>query len=368
MSTRKIRVGVLFGGRSAEHEVSLMSARAVLAAIDRDRYEVVPIGVTRDGRWVLLQDPQLSREHPVALADGTEITLLPTPVDPGPRTLTAGSGKLPPLDVIFPLIHGTFGEDGTVQGLFELADIPYVGAGVLGSAVGMDKAAMKALLVQAGLPVAPYRVVLRRRWQQDPDAVRAECEALGYPLFVKPANLGSSVGISKVHGPDEFAPALDEAARYDRKLVVEQGIEDAHEVEVSVLGNDEPQASVPGEIVPCNEFYDYAAKYLAGTSELIIPAPLPEAVIARLQDHAVRAFHALDCAGLARVDFLVRRADHAPFILEANTLPGFTPISMYPKLWAASGLPYDRLIDRLIQLALERHRERQSIQTAYLPQ
>lgn len=368
MTECKIQVGILFGGRSAEHEVSLLSARAVMQAIDRDRFDVIPIGVTRDGQWVQLVDPQLSMEKPVLSSDGAAVTLLPSPVEHALRPLDPASGDLPALDVIFPLIHGTFGEDGTVQGLFELAGIPYVGAGVLGSAVGMDKAVMKALFAQAGLPVAPWKVVLRKRWREESAAVQAECEReLGYPLFVKPANLGSSVGISKVHDASEFAAALDTAAGYDRKLVVEQGIENAHEVEVSVLGNDELEASVPGEIVPCNEFYDYAAKYLAGTSELIIPAPLPEAVVARLQDHAMRAFRALDCAGLARVDFLVRRDSHDIFLLEANTLPGFTPISMYPKLWAASGLPYPALIERLIALALERHAERQANRTDFLP-
>lgn len=346
-----------------------MSARSVMAAMDLGRFEVVPIGITPDGQWVRLADPDiLSSDRSLLAEDGAAITLLPSPGDRGLRRLAGMPDEKAPLDVIFPLIHGTHGEDGTVQGLFELAGIPYVGAGVLGSAAGMDKAIMKALFAQAGLPQAPHRVILRHRWRQDPDRVQHDCEqALGYPMFVKPANLGSSVGISKVHGPAEFAAALHEAARYDRKLVVEQGIEDAHEVEVSVLGNDEPRVSVPGEIVPCNEFYDYHAKYLAGRSELIIPAPLPASVTARLQDYALRAFEALDCAGLARVDFLVRRADHAIFLIEANTLPGFTSISMYPKLWEASGLPYAQLIERLIDLALERHRERLQNRTVRSP-
>lgn len=367
MSRGKLRVGVLFGGRSCEHAVSLMSARSVMAAMDRERFEVVPIGITQDGQWVRLPDPDALPDRPLLTEDGAAVTLLPSPGDRGLRPLVPVPASIAQLDVIFPLIHGTYGEDGTVQGLFELAGIPYVGAGVLGSAAGMDKAIMKALFAHAGLPQAPYRVIPRRRWQQDPDGVQRECEqTLAYPLFVKPANLGSSVGISKVHGPAEFVVAMNEAAQYDRKLVVEQGIEDAHEVEVSVLGNDEPRASVPGEIVPCNEFYDYAAKYLAGESKLIIPAPLPESVVARLQDHALRAFEVLDCAGLARVDFLVRRADHGIFLIEANTLPGFTSISMYPKLWDVSGLPYAQLIERLIELALERHSERQRNQTRFL--
>lgn len=340
-----------------------------MAAIDRERFEVVPIGVTKSGQWVRFSDHPLEQEAVVEAGAGTLVTLLPNPVDQGLRPLKPEpESDDTPLDVVFPLIHGTYGEDGTVQGLLELAGIPYVGAGVLGSAVGMDKVAMKALLAQAGLPLAPYQVVLRPRWQHTPTTVQRECErALGYPLFVKPANLGSSVGISKVHDATEFAPAMDEAARYDRKLVVERALENAHEVEVAVLGNDQPEASVPGEIVPCNEFYDYAAKYLAGESDLIIPAALPPVVTARLQACAIQAFKALDCAGLARVDFLVRRDDHELIVLEANTLPGFTPISMYPKLWEASGVSYERLIERLIELGLERHRERQANLTSYLP-
>lgn len=364
MNRDKLRVGVLFGGRSCEHAVSLMSARSVMAAMDRQRFELVPVGITEAGHWLRLADEWLHHDQPIH--EGTAVTLLPEPGDQGLRVMT--TGEVIPLDVIFPVMHGTYGEDGTMQGLFELADIAYVGAGVLGSAAGMDKAVMKALFAQAGLPQAAYRVVLRRRWQDDPDAVQRECEqALGYPLFIKPANLGSSVGISKVHAADELVAAMNTAAQYDRKLVVEQGIEDAHEVEISVLGNDQPQASLPGEIVPCNEFYDYAAKYLAGESKLIIPAELPETVIHRIQDYALRAFQALDGAGLARIDCLVRRSDHAIFLLEANTLPGFTAISMYPKLWQASGLAYPQLIEHLIELALQRHQERQHNQTRFLP-
>ena len=369
MSGERIRVGVLFGGRSCEHEVSLASARAVMAAMDRDRFEVVPIGVTKGGQWLRLPDARLNGASVVEADAGHPVTLLPSPGDRCLQPLgSVAENDEKPLDVVFPLIHGTYGEDGTVQGLLELADIPYVGAGVLGSAVGMDKVAMKALLAQAGLPLAPYQVVLRHHWQQTPTTVQRECErSLGYPLFIKPANLGSSIGISKVHDATEFAPAMDEAARYDRKLVLERAVENAHEVELAVLGNDDPEASVPGEIVPCNEFYDYAAKYLADESELIIPASLPPVVTARLQRCAVTAFQALDCAGLARVDFLVRRDDHEITVLEANTLPGFTAISMYPKLWEASGLPYGHLIERLIELAMARHRERQDNLTSYLP-
>ncbi|MFO1349418.1 MAG: D-alanine--D-alanine ligase family protein [Gammaproteobacteria bacterium] len=368
MSKSRIRVGVLFGGRSCEHEVSLLSAQSVIAAMDRDKFEVIPIGVTKQGQWVTLTDPRLTHGKPVVPEAGTLVAMLPSPNQNSLMLLQANTrtAQAPQLDVIFPLIHGTFGEDGTVQGLFELAGIPYVGAGVLGSAVGMDKAAMKALFEQAGLPVSPYRVILRKRWRNAADAVLAECEAtLPYPLFVKPANLGSSVGVHKVHGRAEFTPAMDGAAQYDRKIIVEAGVEDAREIEVSVLGNDEARASVPGEIFPSREFYDYNAKYIDNASRLEIPARLPAEVTARLQDYAVRAFHALDCAGMARVDFLVRRTDNAIFLLEANTIPGFTPISMYPKLWEASGIRYGELIEKLIDLALERHRDCQSNRTSY---
>lgn len=365
MTNKRIRVGVLFGGRSAEHEVSLQSARAVMAAIDRNRFEVIPIGVTKAGEWLTLRDPLLAVDRPVQHGDGSPVAMLPTPTH---RDLLPLAKDMPgaQIDVVLPLIHGTYGEDGTVQGLFELAGIPYVGSGVLGSAVAMDKAVMKALFEHHGLPVSPYRVVARKRWQKEPDLVQTECEkTLGYPMFVKPANLGSSVGISKVHDASEFVEAMDEAARYDRKLIVEASVENVHEVEIAVLGNDQPIASVPGEIIPCNEFYDYRAKYQDDASELIIPAPLPESVIRQLQDYAVEAFRALDCAGLARIDFLVERNGYRIFLLEANTLPGFTPISMYPKLWEASGIPYSELIGRLIELALERHQDQQQNLTSY---
>ena len=370
MTKQRIRVGILFGGRSCEHEVSLRSAQSVIDAIDRSKYDIVPIGITKQGEWLRLPQPALPQERALAAGDGAPVALLPRPDGSTLQSLAEASTdagtEAGAIDVIFPLIHGTFGEDGTLQGLLELSGIPYVGAGVLGSAVAMDKAVMKALCEQAGLPVAPYRTVLRKHWQEAPEQVQRDCESLGYPLFVKPANLGSSVGISKAHNGSEFVSAMQIAAQYDRKIVVEQGIEDAHEVEVSVLGNDTPSASVPGEIIPCNEFYDYAAKYLAQDSQLVIPAPLPEPVVAQLQRYAIQAFQALDCAGMARVDFLVRRADHRIVLLEANTLPGFTSISMYPKLWAASGLSYPDLIDRLITLALERAEERRQSLTDYL--
>jgi D-alanine-D-alanine ligase len=271
------------------------------------------------------------------------------------------------VDVIFPLIHGPLGEDGTVQGLFELAGIPYVGSGVLASAAGMDKVVMKMLFEKAGLPVTPYRTFLRSRWDTEHASILSECEAaFPYPWFVKPANMGSSVGVSKVHRRSEFEGAMDEAARYDRKLIVEAAVEDAREIEAAVLGNDHPRVSVPGEIIPCNEFYDYRAKYVDNASGLVIPAELPHSVFKQVQSLSLAAYSALDCAGLARVDFLVQRSDHAVFVSEINTLPGFTPISMYPKLWEASGVSYRGLISRLIELAFERHAERQRNQTSYL--
>ncbi len=375
MSERRIRVGVLFGGRSCEHEVSLQSARAVMNAMDRARFEVIPIGVTKEGQWVTFADPRLAPDKATVLpGDGRSVTMVPEPTRQGLSALVSERSDGPvqsvagvPIDVVFPLIHGTFGEDGTVQGLLELTGIPYVGSGVLGSAVGMDKAVMKALFEQRGLRVAPYRVVTRKRIRESLDAVRAECEnALPpYPWFVKPANLGSSVGISKVHDEAELGPALDMAIRFDSKLVIEAAVTDAREIEVAVLGNDEPEVSVPGEIFPSNEFYDYNAKYVDNASDFAIPADLPPDVADRIRNCAREAFVALDCAGLARVDFLVRRSDYEIFILEANTIPGFTPISMYPKLWEASGIAYGDLIERLIDLALKRHQDRRQNQTSY---
>jgi D-alanine-D-alanine ligase len=271
------------------------------------------------------------------------------------------------VDVIFPVLHGTFGEDGTVQGLLELADIPYIGAGVLASAAGMDKDVMKRLFRDAGLPVVPWELVLRADWEKDPAAVRKRIERkLRYPLFVKPANLGSSVGITKTHGPLELPAAMNLAAQYDRKILVEKGI-DAREIECSVLGNDAPQASVPGEVVPVNEFYDYEAKYIKEGSDLIIPASLTARQTKRVQELAVRAFQAIDGAGMGRVDFLLDRKTGKVYVNEINTIPGFTSISMYPKLWEASGVPYSQLLDRLIELALERHQEKSHTRFTYSP-
>jgi D-alanine-D-alanine ligase len=390
--SKKLRVGVLFGGRSGEHEVSLLSAASVLNAIDRNKYDVVPIGINKQGRWLtsgeaqrLLKGEQQT-ENPrhlragdpdktpgaAVLARGDSILVPPEPMGEHHSLIPFESGEgtaHPPahqsidVDVIFPVLHGTFGEDGTIQGLLELAGIPYVGAGVLGSAAGMDKDIMKRLFAAAGLPIVKHVTVLRTEWEKEPKKVRKQIESkLKYPLFVKPANLGSSVGISKVHDAKELGPAMDLAASYDRKLVIEEGVggkkKKAREIECSVLGNDDPQASVPGEIVPIKEFYDYAAKYLDEGSELVIPAKLSRKLAKQVQQMAVAAFKAVDCAGLARVDFLLDPVRDKLYLNEINTMPGFTAISMYPKLWAASGVEYPKLIDRLIELALERHAEK----------
>lgn len=393
---KKLRVGVLFGGRSGEHEVSLLSAASVLQAIDKSKYEVVPIGITKRGRWVtaghaerLLQgksadapearhlragDPDATPGAAV-LAHGEGVVVPPVPgenrsalvpFEVDARELRAAVNPVD-VDVIFPVLHGTFGEDGTIQGLLELADVAYVGAGVLGSAAGMDKDVMKRLFRNAGLPIVKHVTVLRRAWREQPKKVRKEIEsALKYPLFVKPANLGSSVGISKAHDAGELAAAMDEAARYDRKLVVEQAVGGkkgkAREIECSVLGNDGPIASVPGEVVPVKEFYDYSAKYLDEGSELIIPAKLSKAKQKEVRRLAVAAFQAVDCAGMGRVDFLLDSRNDKIYVNEINTIPGFTSISMYPKLWAATGISYPELIDRLIQLGLERHAEKKQNQ------
>ncbi len=368
---KAIKVGLIFGGRSGEHEVSLLSAQGVMNAIDKTKYEVVPIGITKAGRWLASGDPFKALSSG-AMAESNPALLLAEPSERGLMRLeelekeqAMTAVQVSQLDVVFPVLHGPYGEDGTVQGLLELADIPYVGAGVAASAVGMDKVLFKNVMEAYGVPVVPYMVILRKTWEREPDEVLARVEAeLGYDCFVKPANLGSSVGISKAHDRAELRAALDDAARYDRKLLVEAAV-DAREIEVSVLGNDEPIASVPGEIVPSNEFYDYAAKYLDGESDLLIPAPIPAQTAETISEMAVEAYRAIDCAGMARVDFLLDRETGRVYLNEVNTLPGFTPISMYPKLWEASGISYPELIDRLIQLALERHEDRSRSLTEY---
>jgi D-alanine-D-alanine ligase len=386
---KKIRVGVLFGGRSGEHEISLLSAASVFKAVDQNKYEVVPIGITKEGRWVtsgdaerllagkpLQPERQLRAGDPEATAsaavlhNGEAVIVPPEPQKSGAMTPFQSDGltrrasdRAINVDVIFPVLHGTFGEDGTIQGLLELADIPYVGAGVLGSAAGMDKDIMKSLFRAAGLPIVKHVTFLRSEWEAAPKKIQRAVEGkLKYPVFVKPANLGSSVGISKAHNRKELGPAIDEAAKFDRKIVIEAGVggqkNKAREIECAVLGNDRPEASVPGEIVPSAEFYDYSAKYLDEGSQLIIPAKLTKPESKRVQELAVAAFRAVDCSGLARVDFLMDPKSRKIYLNEINTMPGFTSISMYPKLWAASGVPYPELIERLIRLGLDRHTEK----------
>src|SRR5271163_1220515 len=399
MAIKKIRVGVLFGGRSGEHEVSLLSAASVINAIDKARYEVVPIGITKDGRWLtadhaerLLKggtgdgaratatsplragDPDATPGAAV-LASGASVVVPPEPVrrDTGlapfqtevktDAALRRASDRAINVDVIFPVLHGTFGEDGTIQGLLELADIAYVGAGVLGSSAGMDKDVMKSLFRAAGLPIVKHVTVLRSQFEHEAKKVQHMVESkLKYPVFVKPANLGSSVGISKAHDRKELGPAIAEAAKFDRKIVIEEGVggkkNKARELEVAVLGNDDPHASIAGEIIPCKEFYDYDAKYLVEGSEAVIPAKITKAEMKTVQKLAIAAFQAVDCTGLARVDFLMDPKSRKIFINEINTMPGFTAISMYPKMWAASGVPYPELIHRLIQLGIERHEDK----------
>jgi D-alanine-D-alanine ligase len=375
----KLRVGVIYGGRSGEHEVSLASAAAVFKNLDPERYESVPIRIEKDGRWTLPdRPPELISAADVIhsatrdagrLAAAREAHLV---AHPGSDTLmTIDRERAQPivsglaLDVVFPVLHGPYGEDGTVQGLLELANVPYVGAGVLASAVGMDKATMKLVFAAKGLPVGDYEVVLKREWKHDERAVmNAIVDRLGFPLFVKPANLGSSVGISKARHAAELRASINLAAEFDRKIVVEAAVPQAREIECAVLGNDDPQASVPGEIIPGREFYDYEAKYLDNTSQTIIPAVLTEAQAADVRSLAIAAFKAVDCAGMARVDFLLAGDSGMLYLNEVNTIPGFTTISMYSKMWEASGLPYPQLIDRLIALALERHAEKQQLKTS----
>ncbi|HEY7400331.1 MAG TPA: D-alanine--D-alanine ligase family protein [Actinomycetota bacterium] len=367
MRARRRRVAVLFGGRSAEHEISCLSARSVIDALDPERTEVVPIGITREGRWHLLPGPpalpsETGRLPEVREADGAAVELS---AQGESRELVAADGRRETIDVVFPVLHGPFGEDGAVQGMLELADVPYVGASVLGSALGLDKDVQKRLWRDAGLPVVPFHVVRKPEWEDDPEDAAAAAEALGYPVFAKPATLGSSVGVGKVHGPGELDGALAEAFRYDPKALLEKGMEPARELECAVLGNDDPVASIAGEIVPTgHEFYDYEAKYLdEHGAQLLIPADIKPGVMEEVQRMAVAAFRAVECSGMARVDFFLMGEDEL-FLNEINTIPGFTSISMYPKLWEASGLGYADLVERLLELAVERHRERANRSTA----
>ena len=365
---RRLRVGVIFGGRSGEHDVSLMSARSVMDALDPEKYEVVPIGITRSGQW-------LAGDVMTALTGGNDSAARPATLLPNPQTRSlmrmepraaarASLSEVAALDVVLPILHGPYGEDGTVQGLLELAGLPYVGAGVTGSAVGMDKAIFKSVMEAHGIPIVPWRLVLISDWRVRGNAVLDDLEAeLSYPVFTKPANLGSSVGISRCTSRAELAEGVVTAARYDRRIVVEQGIS-ARELEVAVLGNDAPAASIVGEIRPRRSFYDYVAKYVSDDSELLIPAPLDDMVASEVRSLALRAYMAIDCAGMGRVDLLLDRHDGTLYLNEINTIPGFTEISMYPKLWEASGLPYPKLLDRLIELAIERHQIRSNLATA----
>lgn len=362
---RRITVGVVFGGRSGEHEISIRSAESIIGALDPERYRVIPIAITREGRWMTLQRATVEPGFSAATVMSEADQAVAIPGDPTYRGLAClgADGSLTemiPLDIVFPVLHGTYGEDGTIQGLLEMADIPYVGCGVLAAATGMDKVIMKLLFGEAGLEGVPFLPVLRADWEAHPEetVIRIMAE-IGFPCFIKPANLGSSVGISRATNPESLRKALALAARYDRKLIVEHGVE-AREIEVSVLGNDQPVASLPGEIVPRHaDFYDYQAKYLdADGARLVIPADLDQPLITELQAQAIRAFQAIDGSGLARVDFFLERVTNRILVNEINTMPGFTSISMYPKLWEASGLAYPDLVDRLITLAFERFAEK----------
>ncbi len=369
--TKKIRVGLVFGGKSGEHEVSLASAASVLQAIDKDKYDAVLIGVSKEGKWLTGGNPlkQLvnGTQSPLLKAmNGANGTGSKALVSQDAAEITTTSALNESVDVVFPLIHGPNGEDGTIQGLLELADIPYVGAGVAASAVGMDKALMKSLFRNAGLPVAEYLVVFRHRWEHDPEETIHEIETvIRYPCFVKPANLGSSVGISKARNWDELTQALATAAQYDRKILVERAIE-GRELECSVLGNEAPLASLPGEVIPEREFYDYDAKYADGHTRFVIPADVTGEQARMIQELAVRAFQAIDCSGLARVDFFLETREGGRLLVnEINTIPGFTNVSMYPKMWEASGISYSQLIDRLIQLAFERQGDKRRNKVTY---
>ncbi|MFA6524656.1 MAG: D-alanine--D-alanine ligase family protein [Patescibacteria group bacterium] len=371
MSQRKIRVGVIFGGRSGEHEVSIVSAESIINSLNRKKFEIIPIGITKAGKWIA------GTTAFATLKAGTkkilpkfEKMVTPDSTKQGLVQMSKSGAKesVLGLDVIIPIIHGPYGEDGTLQGLLELANIPYVGAGVLASSVAMDKVVSKQLFMQAGLPVLPYVSFLRTEWAASQNKlISAIRKTLKYPIFVKPANLGSSVGIGLANDQKGLVSSILEASRYDRKLLIEQGLKKPREIEVSVLGNNDPQASVPGEIIPSNEFYDYDAKYVDDKSRSIIPAKLSKKTADSIKKMAIKAYQTLDCAGMARVDFLIDKKTGKIYLNEVNTIPGFTSISMYPKLWAASGISYQKLIDKLIQLALERFKDSRQSLTSYKP-
>ena len=388
---KRLRVGVVYGGRSSEHEVSLASAAAIFANLDRERYEPVPIRIERDGRWSLVDRPPSSESaadtierarvertrparprrevHPVAHPGDETMLMVERGVGADAGSDDAGQAIVSALalDVLFPIVHGPYGEDGTLQGLFELANIPYVGAGVVASAVGMDKAVMKVLFAASGLPIVSHEVLRRREWRQNgPEIVAGLTTRLRFPLFVKPANLGSSLGISRATDRATLTAAIDLAAEFDRKIVVEEGVTPCREIECAVLGNDAPEASVPGEIIPAGDFYHYEAKYLDDRSETIVPAPLTSRETEEITHLAIAAFRAIDCAGMARVDFLINRSTGRVFVNEINTHPGFTTISMFAKMWNASGVSYPAVLERLIALASDRHTEKQQTRTSAL--
>jgi len=365
----KIRVGILFGGRSSEHEVSLVSAASIIDALDSEKYSVFPIGITPDGRWLSAQNAIALLKEKSSVDNLPEHLILPDPRKQGLVEINnMGVSEIQNIDVVFPVMHGTFGEDGTVQGLLELANVPYVGAGVLGSAVGMDKMIQKQVLEAAKIRVAQGLAFLSSEFQEDQKKIVTRIEEeLQYPCFVKPSNTGSSIGISKAHDRKELIDAIALAGQYDRKIIVEKSIEKAREIECGVIGNDKPAASVLGEIIPSNEFYDYDAKYVDGKSTSVIPADIPKWAVRKIQYIACKAFKVLDCSGMARVDFLVQGNGSKIFLNEINTIPGFTSISMFPKLWEASGLSYSDLLDKVIQLAIERHRAKSLLKTTYTP-
>jgi len=370
MGIKKIRVGIIFGGRSGEHEVSFCSASSIIKAINKDKYAVVPIGITKGGRWISPQDSELALQSGKIEGKNTVILLN----DSFSKSLVCidnnqkldKSSALEKLDVIFPVLHGPYGEDGTVQGLLELANISYVGAGVAASAISMDKDFMRMVFQQKGLPILKWMTIKRKEWQENKEKILSLVQnGFEYPLFVKPANLGSSVGITKVHKKEELEKAIDLASSYDRKILIERGLEEVREIECGVLGNDEPRASVVGEVKPAGEFYDYDSKYTEEGTQLIIPADLPDRVSQEIQRIALSAFKAVDAAGMARVDFFVSKKENKIYLNEINTIPGFTSSSMYPRLWEASGISYPELIDRLIQLALERHQDKKQNKISY---
>lgn len=370
MGEKKLRVGLIFGGRSGEHEVSFRSATSIIKAINKDKYTVVPIGITKKGRWISPQDSELALQSGKIEGKSTVILLN----DPSGNALIRTdnnqglekSSTLERVDLIFPILHGPYGEDGTIQGLLELANIPYVGSGVAASAISMDKDLMKTIFQQRSLPILKWITIKRKEWQKDKEKILSLIQnGFEYPLFVKPANLGSSVGITKVHKKEELEKAIDLASSYDRKILIEEGLEDVREVECGVLGNDEPRASVVGEVIPAGEFYDYNSKYIDGGTQLIVPAELPDGLSKKVQEIALCAFKAVDAVGMARVDFFVSKKENKIYLSEINTIPGFTSVSMYPRLWMASGVPYSDLIDQLIQLALERYQDKNQNKISY---